>query len=92
MLSTPWPIRQIEFLNKKTGWAAGGNIYSGVGGIYFSSDGGRTWTEDIETGDEVDACDHFSLGSSQIQVWCIGMADNNNIFSSNVYSTVVTLY
>jgi len=91
VLNAPWPIRQIEFLDKKTGWAAGGNIYSGVGGIYFSSDGGKTWSEDISTGDEVDACDHRSLGNSQTQVWCIGMAYNGSAFSSNVYSTVVTV-
>jgi len=90
VLNTAWPIRQIEFLNKKFGWAAGGNIYSGVGGIYFSVDGGKTWTEDIDTGDEVDACDHRDLGSGQTQVWCIGMAYNGS-FSSNVYSTVVTM-
>jgi len=90
VLNTSWPIRQIAFLDKKTGWAAGGDIYSGVGGIYFSSNGGKTWNEDIETGDEVDACDHWDLGSGQTQVWCIGMAYNGQTFSSNVYSTVVT--
>jgi photosystem II stability/assembly factor-like uncharacterized protein len=90
VLNSPWPIRQIEFLDKKIGWAAGGDIYSAVGGIYFSSDGGKTWTEDISTGDEVDACDHHSLGNGQTQVWCIGMAYNGQSFSSNVYSTVVT--
>lgn len=90
VLNSPWPIRQIEFLDKKTGWAAGGDIYSGVGGIYFSSDGGKTWSEDIDTGDEVDACDHWILGSSETQIWCIGMAFNGSVFSSNVYSTVVT--
>ena len=90
VLDTPWPIRQIEFLNEKIGWAAGGNIYSGVGGITFSSDGGKKWTEDIDTGDEVDACDHRSLGNGQTQVWCIGIAYNGSTFSSNVFSTVVT--
>ena len=90
VLNSAWPIRQIEFLNKKTGWAAGGDIYSGVGGIYFSSDGGKKWIEDIDTGDEVDACDHRALGNGQTQVWCVGMAYNGQSFSSNVYSTVVT--
>ena len=90
VLNSPWPIRQIEFLSKKVGWAAGGNIYTGVGGIYFSADGGKTWTEDIDTGDEIDACDHRDLGTGQTQVWCIGMAYNGQAFSSNVYSTIVT--
>lgn len=91
VLNAPWPIRQIEFLNKKTGWAAGGDIYTSVGGIYFSSDGGKTWNEDVETGDEVDACDHRNLSNGQTQIWCIGMAYNGATFSSNVYSTVVTV-
>jgi photosystem II stability/assembly factor-like uncharacterized protein len=90
VLDTPWPIRQIEFLNRRVGWAAGGDIYSGVGGIYFSADGGKHWTEDVDTGDEVDACDYRNLGNGQTQIWCIGMAYDGHSFSSNVYSTVVT--
>jgi len=92
VLNAPWPIRQIEFLDKKTGWATGGSIYSAVGGIYYSSDGGKTWNEDLATTDEVDACDHWNLGTGQTQVWCIGMAYNGSTFSSNVYSTVVTVH
>lgn len=90
VLNTSWPIREIEFLNKKVGWATGGDIYSGVGGIYFSSDGGKTWSEDIETGDEVGSCAAQNLGNGQTQIWCIGDAYNGSTFSSNVYSTVIT--
>lgn len=36
-LDGPSPIRQLVFLNSKTGRAAGGNIYTNVGGIYFTS-------------------------------------------------------
>jgi photosystem II stability/assembly factor-like uncharacterized protein len=90
VLTAPWPIRQIEFLSKSVGWAAGGNIYSGVGGIYFSSDGGNTWALDVTTGDEVGACAAQSIGGGQTQVWCIGDTSNDGSFSSNVYSTLVT--
>ena len=90
VLNSPWPIREIEFLDRKIGWAAGGDVYSNVGGIYFSSDGGRKWTLDTSTGDEVGSCAYQNLGTGQTQVWCIGDAYNNNSFSSNVYSTVVT--
>jgi photosystem II stability/assembly factor-like uncharacterized protein len=89
VLSTPWPIRQIEFLNKKTGWAAGGNVYSNVGGIYFSANGGKTWSLDVDTGDEMDACAHQPLGSGQTQVWCVGYLFNGSNFNSETYSTVV---
>jgi hypothetical protein len=90
VLNTAWPIRQITFLNKKVGWAAGGNIYSTVGGIYYSADGGKTWSQDLSTEDEVGACDYQNLGTGQTQIWCIGDAYSNGSFSSNVYSTTVT--
>ena len=89
VLNSPWPIREVEFLNKKVGWAAGGDIYSNVGGIYFSSDGGKKWNLDVDTGDEVGSCAYQPLGTGQTQVWCIGDAYNGSTFSSNVYSTVV---
>jgi photosystem II stability/assembly factor-like uncharacterized protein len=67
-LDSPWPIREILFVTPEMGWAAGGNIYSGAGGLYFSSDGGKTWTLDLDSeGREMDACAH--VGS---QVWCAG--------------------
>ena len=68
----------------------GGNIYSSVGGIYYSADGGRTWSEDLSTEDEIGACASQNLGNGETQIWCIGDAENNGNFSSNVYSTTVT--
>jgi hypothetical protein len=66
------PIREIRFLTTLRGWAAGGNIYSGVGGIYFSKDGGQTWALDVDTaGSEMDACDS-QVVSGKFQVWCAG--------------------
>ncbi len=76
-LDGPWPIREIRFINAKTGWAAGGNIYSNVGGMYFSSDGGKTWSVDINTGAEMDACDSRPTGSN-VQVWCAGYDSSLN--------------
>lgn len=70
-LDDAWPIREILFLSPKNGWAAGGNLYSGVGGIYFSRDGGKTWSLDVNTGAEMDACDSKRVGTN-FQVWCAG--------------------
>jgi hypothetical protein len=71
-LDDAWPIRELYFLTPNVGWAAGGNIYTNVGGIYFSSDGGQTWSLDLDTnGSEMDACDSQPLGRGQ-QVWCAG--------------------
>ncbi|HEX4078553.1 MAG TPA: hypothetical protein VHX61_06735, partial [Rhizomicrobium sp.] len=79
-----------DFLNKKVGWATGGNIYSNVGGIYYSADGGKTWSQDLATEDEIGSCAAQNLGTGQTQIWCIGDAYANGSFSSNVYSTTVT--
>ena len=70
-LEAPWPIREIRFVTSNLGWAAGGNYSSGVGGLYFSKDGGQTWSLDLDAGAELDACDHWgSVGRGQ--VWCAG--------------------
>jgi hypothetical protein len=84
-LDGPWPIREILFLNAKTGWAAGGNIYSGVGGMYFTSDGGNTWSLDVNTGSEMDACDKRP-SKPGFQVWCAGY---DSSFNGHIYSTHV---
>jgi len=84
-LDGPWPIRQLLFLNKKIGWAAGGNIYSGVGGIYFSNDGGNTWSLDVNTGSEMDACDSKPAKPGH-QIWCAGYdaSFNGHIWTTHV--------
>lgn len=67
-LESPWPIREILFVSPDVGWAAGGNIYSNAGGIYYSGDGGATWALDLDSaGNEMDAC--ASVGNT---VWCAG--------------------
>jgi photosystem II stability/assembly factor-like uncharacterized protein len=70
-LDIGWPIREIFFLNAQIGWAAGGNVYTGVGGMYFSSDGGQTWSLDVTTGSEMDACDGGHIKTNG-QIWCAG--------------------
>jgi photosystem II stability/assembly factor-like uncharacterized protein len=81
-LDDPWPIREILFLTPKIGWAAGGNIYSKVGGMYFSRNGGKTWSLDLNTGAEMDACDSKPVGA-KFQVWCAGY---NSSLSGVIYT------
>jgi photosystem II stability/assembly factor-like uncharacterized protein len=81
-LDGPWPIREILFVTPKVGWAAGGNLYSNVGGIYFSGDGGKTWSVDVTTGAEMDACASKAEGS-KFQVWCAGY---NGSLSGVIYT------
>jgi photosystem II stability/assembly factor-like uncharacterized protein len=85
-LQAPWPIREIRFVTSNIGWAAGGNIYSNVGGLYFSGDGGQTWRPDLDSGGaELDACDQSSPGPGHpaLQVWCAGY---DSSFSGKVYT------
>ena len=70
-LDIGWPIREIFFLTPQIGWAAGGNVYSAVGGMYFSTDGGQTWSQDVDTGAEMSSCDGGHIGATG-QVWCAG--------------------
>jgi photosystem II stability/assembly factor-like uncharacterized protein len=86
-LDDAWPIRQINFLTPQVGWAAGGNVYSGVGGMYYSADGGQTWTLDSSTGAEMDACDWKHSGKNY-QIWCAGY---NGSFNGVVYTLRGTL-
>ncbi|HZC51178.1 MAG TPA: hypothetical protein VE441_01585 [Mycobacterium sp.] len=89
VLNTPWPIRQIHFLTPKVGWATGGNVFSHVGGIYFTNDGGQTWVQDLDTGTEVGSCADHPSGAGQTTVWCIGFSVGATGFSSSVYRTTV---
>jgi photosystem II stability/assembly factor-like uncharacterized protein len=81
-LDDPWPIRQILFLNAKTGWAVGGNVYSGVGGMYFSNNGGLTWSLDATTNAEMDACDRQPANPGY-RIWCAGY---DSSFNGVIYS------
>jgi photosystem II stability/assembly factor-like uncharacterized protein len=87
VLDDPWPIREIRFLTPMVGWATGGNVYSGVGGMYFSNDGGQTWSLDISTGAEMDACASKRSGKNY-QVWCAGY---NPSFNGVIYTLKGTL-
>jgi photosystem II stability/assembly factor-like uncharacterized protein len=83
VLDGPWPIRQFVFTSTKRGWAAGGNVYTGVCGIYFTSDGGNTWSVDVTTNAEMDACDEKPLKTGH-QVWYAGYDAS---FNGVIYST-----
>jgi photosystem II stability/assembly factor-like uncharacterized protein len=81
-LDGPWPIREILFLNPTTGWATGGNVYTGVGGMYFSANGGQTWSVDATTNAEMDACADEPV-SSGYRIWCAGYTES---FTGVIYS------
>jgi hypothetical protein len=83
-LDDPWPIREILFLTPEVGWAAGGNVYSSVGGAYFSHNGGKTWSVDLNSnGSEMSSCDSRKVGKA-FRVWCAG-------YNSSLTGVVYTL-
>ncbi len=85
-LDGPWPIRSILFLTSKIGWAGGGNVYTDVGGVYFSTDGGNTWTVDVATNSEMGSCAEHAIAGGHHQLWCAGFNYNGN-FNSVMYGT-----
>lgn len=89
-LDIAWPVREILFLTPRIGWATGGNYSSDVGGMYFSKDGGQTWSLDADTGAEMGACDSKHHGK-RVQVWCAGYSLSNNAFTGVVYTVKGTL-
>lgn len=61
-----------------TGWAVGGDAFGGVGGIYFSSDGGANWSLDVDTGAEMSSC-----SKADLMVYCAGY---DNAFNGYIYA------
>ena len=63
----PWPIRSLLFSEDGvTGFATGGNFFSGVGGMYVTTDGGHTWKVDQTTGVEQTVVRSIRDGSGHI--------------------------
>jgi hypothetical protein len=72
ILHSPWPVRDLAFLTRHEGFAAGGNLYSSVGGIFASIDGGKTWTLDVDTGAEMSSCTSLTRAAGSARLWCVG--------------------
>ncbi|HEX8815037.1 MAG TPA: hypothetical protein VF753_06015 [Terriglobales bacterium] len=87
VLNTPWPIREIWFLTPYVGWASGGNYSQNLGGMYFSNDGGATWSFDASTEAEMGSCDSWAANGSN-KVWCAGYDSSFNgvIYELNIAS------
>jgi photosystem II stability/assembly factor-like uncharacterized protein len=84
ILSTPYPIRVINFFDSQFGIAQGGEVNSGVGGIWESIDGGITWNEAQTTGLEMGSLDWQRVSADSIDVWSVGYTSSGG-FHSVVY-------
>jgi len=69
VLEGPWMIREILFVNKHDGWAAGGA--GNVGGVYVSHDGGENWAVELNTQVGLTSC-----ATAEYHLYCAGFDDN----------------
>jgi hypothetical protein len=72
ILNPPYPIRSLLFLDDSLGFAVGGNYFQGVGGIWSTTDGGESWTLDVDTGCEMKGIDAARVTPDSVAVWCAG--------------------
>jgi len=87
-LTAPYPIRTVLVVPTAgqplpTLLAAGGNFFSAVGGVFSSVDGGATWTQDLNIGEEVKACRALALPEAT-RVYCVSAGSSaGGIFSAD---------
>jgi photosystem II stability/assembly factor-like uncharacterized protein len=76
ILTTPYPVRAILCLDDNRAWAAGGNYYSGVGGIWGTEGGGTTWNLEQDTGAEILDMTYVQVSPTQLDVYAVGMVSH----------------
>ena len=91
VLQAAFPIRNVQAVAAAGSppvrlIAAGGNFFSAVGGVYSSADEGKTWTLDIDLGEEIKACRQLALPSLKItRVFCVSAGSaGGSIVSADV--------
>ncbi len=84
ILSTPYPVRVVYFFDSQVGIAQGGEVNSGIGGIWESIDGGVNWTEAVSTGMEMGSIDWQRISADSIDIWSVGYTSSGG-FHSGVF-------
>jgi photosystem II stability/assembly factor-like uncharacterized protein len=72
ILDTAYPVRALMFLDDRRAWAAGGNVYSNVGGIWGTEDGGQTWALEQDIGNEILDLDQVRVDDQTVHVFAAG--------------------
>jgi hypothetical protein len=90
-LQAPYPVRTLQVVPSSGAGApvlvaAGGNYFSSAGGVFSSGDGGKTWAEDIDLGQEVKACRSLPLPAQGVtRIFCVSAgAKGGSIISADV--------
>jgi photosystem II stability/assembly factor-like uncharacterized protein len=72
VLSTSYPIRALLTFDTQRAWAVGGNVYSGVGGIWGTIDGGTTWSLEQNTGNEINDVQWVRASPTTVNLFAAG--------------------
>jgi photosystem II stability/assembly factor-like uncharacterized protein len=72
VLSTAYPIRALLTFDTLRAWAVGGNIYSNVGGIWGTTDGGTNWSLEQNVGNELNDIQWVRVDANTVNVFAAG--------------------
>jgi hypothetical protein len=72
LFESDYPIRTVHFVDRQTGFAAGGNYQEGIGGIWSTTDGGETWQEDTTLSSEITVLGSHRYGPAYVDVFAAG--------------------
>lgn len=78
-LNSPWPIREIRFVDGQNGWAVGGNWLNEIGGIYSTKDDGHTWSLDWQDVYEMTSCTQTPAQAAKVRVLCVGFKSAGSV-------------
>jgi hypothetical protein len=76
-------LKAVSFADPMNGYAA-----AELGGVYRTTDGGDSWTLDLDTGAEMSAIDAQTVSPDSIDVWCVGFLPN---FTGVIYKERIAL-
>lgn len=69
--TTAYPIRALLAYDTQRAWAAGGNVYSGVGGIWATADG-ATWSLEQDTANEINDLASVRVDANTVNLFAAG--------------------
>lgn len=69
--TTAYPIRALLAYDTQRAWAAGGNVYSGVGGIWTTADG-ATWSLEQDTANEINDLASVRVDANTVNLFAAG--------------------
>lgn len=73
VLQGPVPVRAVEMVTPQIGFAAGGNYQQGVGRLWSTTDGGQTWSLDMQLGAEIRALKAVRVSNAYVNVFAAGV-------------------